>query len=196
MSNSKVSALTAATTISAGDLLYLAQGGVSKKLDYSLISSSINNSSVLTGTPTTPTPATSTNTTQLANTAFVKSNIAQLKTTLGATWVGAGGAVTTPINNVYVLIPASGTISKVTVLTQGGNGSCLIDVFNNPYSAYPSTTSICGTSKPTISSGIKYQDSTLSTWSTSVSEGDILGFNLISTSTFTNINIILSITPA
>ena len=132
-------------------------------------------------------------------TAFNKTNLnfteVYLNTTasVGATWVGAGGVVSTPINDVFVLMPIAGTITKVTILTVGGSGSCSIDIYKGTYAAYPPSASIVASAPPAISAGIKYQDATLTGWTTAIAAGDILGFHLTSSSTFTIVNVILTI---
>lgn len=113
----------------------------------------------------------------------------QLNTVRGATWVATGGAITTPANDVPILIGSTCTISEITIITQGGTGSCTIDLWKAPYSSYPPTisNSICGGNYPAINSGIKFQDNTLTSWNTSLSQNDILIFHLTTSSVFTQI---------
>jgi len=118
--------------------------------------------------------------------------------TRGASWAGpSNGAVALPIPDIPVFCPVGGTITRVTVLTRGGTGSCVIDIWKIAYGSYPPTVSnsITASAKPTISSGIKYQDAVLTGWTKTITAGDTLMFNLTSTSTFTFITIILEITP-
>ena len=114
----------------------------------------------------------------------------------GATFVNVAG-LSLPVNNVPVVIPASCTIVAATVLTQSGTGSCVIDIWKDSYANYPPTVadSICGASKPTISSGTKYRDTTLAGWTTAISAGDILTFKLDSVSGFTLVDITLTLEP-
>lgn len=113
----------------------------------------------------------------------------------GATFVSPSGPIVTPVNDVYVRITKSGTINKVTLLTEGGPGACVVDIWKDTYANFPPTNAdtICGASKPTISGGIKYEDSTLSGWTTSVTAGDVLVFHLQSVSTFSLIFVQLDI---
>lgn len=117
-------------------------------------------------------------------------------TTRGATWVISTGTIATPVADVMVRCYTGGTIRKVTVLTAGGPGSCVVDIWKDSYANFPPTVgdSICGASKPTISASIKYEDSTLTGWTTSISPGDVLVFHLDSSSTFSSIFIQLDIT--
>lgn len=114
----------------------------------------------------------------------------------GATFVNASG-LSLPVNNVPVVIPIACTIAAVTVLTAGGPGSCVIDVWRDLYANYPPTVadSICGSSKPTISGGTKYQDATLTGWTTVIAAGDTIIFNLESVSGFTLVDITLTLEP-
>jgi hypothetical protein len=116
-------------------------------------------------------------------------------TTRGATWVIGTGSIATPVPDVMVRCYTGGTIKKVTVLTAGGAGSCVIDIWKDTYANFPPSVgdSICGSSKPTISSGAKYEDATLTGWTTAVDAGDVLLFHLDSSSTFSYITIQLDI---
>jgi hypothetical protein len=114
----------------------------------------------------------------------------------GATFTVSSGPLTLPVGDVKVRINKSGTISKVTLMTAGGNGSCIVDIWKAPFSSYPPTAanSICGATKPTIIANNKYEDSILSGWTTSVAAGDVLVFHLLSTSVFSTIFVQLDIT--
>lgn len=68
-------------------------------------------------------------------------------------------------------------------------GSIVVDIFRNTFAAYPAATSIAGTEKPTLSSVIKNQDTSLTTWTTALTKGDILRFNVDSVATVTNVTI-------
>jgi phage-related tail fiber protein len=119
------------------------------------------------------------------------------KHTLGASWSGAGVAVTTSTDIVYVNAHTTGTITKVVVLTQGGSGSCVIDIWKDTYGNFPPTVAdtITASAKPTIASNVKYSATALTGWATAVTAGDIFAFKIDSTNTFTAINIFLEITP-
>lgn len=117
--------------------------------------------------------------------------------TRGASWSGAGAAITTSTDTVFVECPVAGTITQVTVLTAGGPGSCVIDIWKDSYSLFPPTVAdtITASAKPTISSAVKYQDTTLTGWTTAVAAGDVLAFHIDSVSTFTYITISVVIQP-
>lgn len=113
----------------------------------------------------------------------------------GATWVNGAGAVTTPAVDVPVLIPFTGTIREVVILTRGGPGACEIDVWKKAVTSYPPTVadSITATNYPVIAAGNSFRDTTLSGWTTAVTLDDVLMFHLRSSSTFTEVSIQLRI---
>jgi hypothetical protein len=88
--------------------------------------------------------------------------------------IGGGGVITTGSKG-YMLIPCAGTITKVTLLADQ-SGTIAIDLKKSTYSGFPTTSSITASAKPTLSSAQKYQDSTLTGWTTSVSAGDVIEF--------------------
>lgn len=92
----------------------------------------------------------------------------------GAAWANTDG-VALPANNVEIRFPAACTIAGVYIDTNGGTGSCVIDIKK-------SESSICGSSKPTISSDTSYSDVTLTGWTISISAGDVLTLILESVS--------------
>lgn len=115
---------------------------------------------------------------------------------VGASWSGAGAEIEVPTDDVSVVCHSTGTITGYTVLTKGGSGSLVIDVWKDSYANYPPDVadSIAASAKPTISGGIKTTDATLTGWTTSVAAGDVVTFHLESVSTFTAVNIFLEIT--
>ena len=76
------------------------------------------------------------------------------------------------------------------------SGSIVVDVWKDTYANYPpvDADSITSSAVPTISSATKSQDSSLSGWTTAISAGDILGFNVDSISTCERVTISLKVT--
>jgi hypothetical protein len=113
----------------------------------------------------------------------------------GASWVSSGAIAAGAANIVYVSCPVAGTIQAVRVVTSGGTGSCVLDVWKTPFASFPPTSgnSITASAKPTISSGVTYVDHTLTGWTTAISAGDVLAFIIVSSSTFTQIEIVLEV---
>lgn len=100
---------------------------------------------------------------------------------------GGGSAITTGSKG-YLEIPFDCTITGWTLLADQ-TGSIVIDVKKCTYNNFPTTSSIAGSEKPTLSSARKNQDLSLSTWTTSVSAGDILEFVVESASTVTRVTL-------
>jgi hypothetical protein len=118
------------------------------------------------------------------------------KQKLGAQWVQVpfGTAVTLPTNPVLGEAIAVGNILEVRIYTEGGTGSCVIDVWKAAAGTVPTSgNDITGGVPPAISSGTSYVNTTLSGWTTSVALGDVFLFTLASTSVFTAIWIFVRI---
>lgn len=73
------------------------------------------------------------------------------------------------------------------------SGSIVVDVWKSSYSTFPPVLggSIAGSEKPTLSSAIKNQDLTLTTWSPNITKGDSLIFNIDSASVVTDVVVTL-----
>jgi hypothetical protein len=90
-------------------------------------------------------------------------------------------------------IPFACTITG-WVITSDVSGSAVVDVLRSTYAGFPTTASIAGTDKPTLSSAQKNENLTLTQWTTAINAGDQLQFNLNSVATVTRINVTLNIT--
>lgn len=108
---------------------------------------------------------------------------------------GPGGSISAN-DTVWVRVPYSGTISKVSLLADA-TGSIVVDVWKDTYANYPPTVAdtICAAAKPTLSGANKSEDSTLTGWTTAVTAGDVLKFNVDSVSGLTQVSLLLEITP-
>jgi hypothetical protein len=80
------------------------------------------------------------------------------------------------------------TISSWTIVADQ-SGSIVIDVLRADYASFPPTVSIAGSEKPTLSAASKNQDLSLSTWTTGITAGDIVRFNVDSASTVTRVTL-------
>jgi len=116
------------------------------------------------------------------------------KTTLGLTVDGGGIELTTGYKG-FIRVPYACTITKVTLLADQ-SGSIVIDVWKDTYANYPPTDadSITSTTPPTITTATKSEDSTLTDWTTSVTAGDIIAFNIDSITDITKVTLILEVT--
>lgn len=106
-----------------------------------------------------------------------------------ATWTRRGSIIQVPAPDGHVYIPRAAVIKAVSLLTDGGVGSCQVDIWKAAVGSYPPTSSnsITASDKPTITSGKSYVDTTLTGWTTAVSAGDCISFNLVSCLNFTQI---------
>ena len=118
------------------------------------------------------------------------SSNAQIKT-ITCVFDGGGSAITAN-TKAYVEVPFGMTITGWT-LVGDQSGSIVIDVWTDTYAKFPPTVAdtIAGTEKPTISSATKGQDISLSSWTTTVTAGDVLGFNVDSCTTITRATLVI-----
>lgn len=106
---------------------------------------------------------------------------------------GGGSVIETGIAG-DLQVPFDCTIVEVVLLADQ-TGSIVVDIWKDTYANFPPTDadSITSATPPTISSGTKDQDSTLSGWTTTVSVGDTLRFNVDSVSTIERCTVILKV---
>ena len=107
---------------------------------------------------------------------------------------GGGSAITTGIKG-DLEIPFGCTINRVTALADQ-SGSIVVDIWKDTYANYPPTDadSITASAPVTITTATKSQDSTLTSWTTSITAGDTLRFNVDSITTCTRVLISLKVT--
>lgn len=115
---------------------------------------------------------------------------------IGLTIDGGGSAITAGIKGDIIMVH-SGYIRNWTLLADTA-GSIVIDIWKDTYANYPPTVggTITGTEKPTLSGVNKNRDNSLTTWTTGVSSGDILRFNVDSAATVTRVNLIMTLETA
>lgn len=91
-------------------------------------------------------------------------------------------------------IPFACTITEWTLLADA-SGSAVIDIWKDTYTNYPPTVAdtITGSAKPTISAATKGQSSTLTGWTTTISAGDTLRFNVDSASGVSRVTLSLKV---
>jgi hypothetical protein len=93
-----------------------------------------------------------------------------------------------------LVIPFDATINEWSLLADQ-TGNVVVDIWKDTYANYPPTVgdSITASAKPTISSNNKAQSSTLTGWTTTISAGDILRFNIDSVDTIERLSINLKV---
>jgi hypothetical protein len=113
---------------------------------------------------------------------------------LGIVIDGAGSAVTTGLKG-FLRIPYACVINSVDIVADQ-TGSAVIDIWADSYANFPPAVgdSIVASAKPTLSSAQKSQNATLTGWTTSLSEGSYLAFNVDSAATVTRITLTLKVT--
>lgn len=109
---------------------------------------------------------------------------------------GGGGTITTGIKGDLTFAYAC-TINSVSLLADQ-SGSIVIDIWKDTYANFPPTDAdtITSATPPTITTAIKSEDTTLSGWTTSVSVGDILRFNVDSCTDITRCTLTLKVTKS
>ena len=107
--------------------------------------------------------------------------------------IDGGGAALATGSKGYIVTDLSGTIDSWTILADT-TGTVVVDVKKSTYAAFPATTSIASSDKPTLTDSQKNQNNTLTVWTTSISSGNILEFVVDSASTVTRVVVNLRIT--
>jgi hypothetical protein len=153
---------------------------------YDIILNSVDDVSSTSVTIGASTGLTSTGTITATNFVGIKDNI-------GFVVDGGGSVVTTGTKKARRIVPVNCTITGWTLLADQ-IGSTVVTVKRCTYANYPTTSAISGTEKPTLSSVIKNQDLSLSTWTTSLTAGDILEISVDSATTITSFVLNIHIT--
>lgn len=117
-------------------------------------------------------------------------------TNLSITFIidGGGSAITTGIKG-DLTVPFSATITEWTLLADQ-SGSIVVDIWKDTYANYPPTVAdtITAAAKPTITTATKGQSSTLTAWTTTITAGDTIRFNVDSITTVTRVTLSLKVT--
>ncbi len=104
---------------------------------------------------------------------------------------GGGSAIETGEKG-HVEVPSNGIIEGWTVLGDQ-SGSIVVDVWKDTYANFPPVDgdSITGAAPPTLSSAQKNQNLTLTVWTTAITKGDIIAFNVDSITTCERVTVSL-----
>lgn len=111
---------------------------------------------------------------------------------------GGGSVITTGIKG-DVYCPYAATITAVTMLADQ-SGSIVVDIWKDVFANYPPTVADtiintgAGGTKPTITTATNSQDTTLAHWTTSISAGDTIRFNVDSVTSITRLTLALTVT--
>jgi hypothetical protein len=111
---------------------------------------------------------------------------------------GGGSAITTGLKG-FLYIPFACTITEADLLADQ-SGSVVVNVWKTSYASFDAGAThpvaadkITASAPPTISAATKAQDGTLTGWTTSLSAGDILAFNVDSAATIQRVTIALKV---
>jgi len=107
---------------------------------------------------------------------------------------GGGSTITTGIKG-DMTVPFACTINSWTLLGDQ-SGSIVVDLWVDTYANFPPTVAdtITASAKPTISTATKGQSSTLTGWTTSLTAGNVIRYNVDSITSLTRVTIILDVT--
>lgn len=108
---------------------------------------------------------------------------------------GGGAVIALGVAGVGLTIPFNCTINEWT-LQADQTGSIVIDIWSDSYANFPPTVAdtITGSAKPTISSNVKGNSSTLTGWTTTIVAGSVLYFNVDSCSSITQATLTMKVT--
>lgn len=102
------------------------------------------------------------------------------------------GGTSTPSadSKARVTCPVAGTIVRARIYADQ-SGSAVVDIWKDTWANYPPTVAdtITASAKPTLSTAISAEDTTLTGWTTAVSAGDAFIANLDSVTTCTQVNV-------
>ncbi len=106
---------------------------------------------------------------------------------------GGGSVISTGVKG-DIEVPYNCTITAARILADQ-SGSIVVNLWKDTYANYPPVVGdkITASAPPTISSATKSQDSTLTGWTTTVTAGDIIRFNVDSCSTITRVLVSLTV---
>ena len=105
--------------------------------------------------------------------------------TLGVVVDGSGTVLTTGQKG-YKPSPWTGTIIGWRIVGDV-SGSCVFDIWKDIFANYPPTVAdtITAAAKPTVTTAFAAQSTAVGTWNTTVTAGDVFGWNLDSITSFT-----------
>ena len=103
-----------------------------------------------------------------------------------------GGSAVFASSKGYLEIPFTCVITEWTLIADQ-TGSAVVDIKRATFSGFPTTVSITGTEKPTLSNAQKSKSITLTGWSTTLNAGDILEYVVESSTSVVRATLILKV---
>ena len=107
--------------------------------------------------------------------------------------IDGGGSTPATGSKGFTQVPYGCTITGWTMLADV-SGSAQVTVKKSTYAGFPTTSSIVASAQPNLSSAQKNTSTTLTGWTTAITAGDVLEFNLDSATTVTRIFLELQVT--
>jgi len=111
----------------------------------------------------------------------------EAKRTIGMVFDG-GGSPPTVASVGYIVAQFSGTIDQWSIVADV-SGSAVIDVWKAAGAIPTIANTIAGSEKPTLSTQQLNSDTSLTTWTTAVTAGDVFGFKIDSVTTCTRLTV-------
>ena len=106
--------------------------------------------------------------------------------------IDGGGTPVSTGSKGYLTLPFDCEVSEWTLVADQ-IGDIVVDIKRATYSGFPTTVSIAGSEKPTLSNAQKNQDTNLTTWTTDLSAGDILEYYVDSSAAVFRITVVLKV---
>jgi hypothetical protein len=113
--------------------------------------------------------------------------------TMSFTFMNNGAVLNTGVQEAaYLQVPCACEIKNVRMYGSP-SGSIVVDLWKDTYANYPPTVadSIVASAPPTISSGVKSEDTTLEGWTKTLAEGDGILPNIDSVTNMTWVKVVL-----
>lgn len=92
----------------------------------------------------------------------------------------------------YVSIPYNATITSWSIVANK-SGSIVVDVWKKAGAIPTAADSITASAKPTLSSQQLASSSTLTGWQTTITAGDVIAFNVVSTSALNRVTVSIEV---
>lgn len=107
--------------------------------------------------------------------------------------IGDGTNVITTGTKGDIEIPGTMIIESARVFSNGVTGSIVIDLWQDTYANFPPTSadSITASAKPTLSTSVKSEDTTLTDWTKTLTKNNILRVNVDSVTSVTQVTLSL-----
>ncbi len=108
--------------------------------------------------------------------------------------IDGGGSIITTGQKGHLRVPFSGTIQSVTLLADVV-GDIQIDIWKSSLAGFPPTDAdtITGGNEPKLTGAQSMEDSALTGWTKTFSQGDLFAFNVDSAATITRVTVILTV---